>query len=366
MEKPQISSVEVASITVSLFLSLTWFNAVPLIVRGAGQGLWLSMLLATLLAIGFGYAFYFLQTRLPGMTFFEQALQLLGPVGGRAFIFLWVVLYVHTTSLAVRNLTAFFRVFMPETPNGAFVILFLTTAAVGASLGLEVILRSSIVLGATSVLVSWLSAALLLNKADPGNLLPLLPRGLMPPLITTASILVWLNVSAVNGLLFAYHPKPARAWRAYAVGAVVFAGTMLAIMLMALATLSPDFAASQQNPSYSAMRLVEIGRFIENMELLLVTASMAAGLVSYAVLLYAARTGFGMLFGIKNAPSLSWPIAVLAGVFSLGLGTSRAEVSLFLVRIYPVYGTIVPFGSILILILATLIRKPKQAQSGKG
>lgn len=366
MQKPQISSVEVFSVIVSLVLGLTPFNVVPFIIRGAGQSIWLSVIAALPVSLAFGYSFYFLQRRYPGKTLFEQALIILGPIGGKAFNLLWSVMFLHAAALSIRNLSAFFRIFMTETPNGAFVILFVTVAAAGAALGVEVILRSSIILSSTALLVFGLSMALLLNKADPGHLLPLLPQGLLPPLISAGSILVWLNMSAISGVLLAYHPKPARAWRAHVLGLVGSSVTVLGLLLLTVATLGPYFAATQQAPFYSAMRLVEVGRFIENMELLLVTSNMASGLVTYAILLYVARVGFGLVFGVKEAPSLSWPLAAVVGVFSLGLGTSRSEITLFFVRVLPVYATLVPYGSMLILVIASLWRKQPKAQSQKG
>lgn len=350
----RISGRQFFYIIMSVALGLQLVAVPPIAVREAGQGVWLSMALAVAADIAIALVLYLLGRRYPGRTLFQYSQEILGPVPGRLAACAMALFFLHTAALTIRNYSDMFLLSLPETPLVVLVAVFCVVAAYGSSRGFEVVGRVAEVQGPLGVLSVVAVLLLFTTRADAGHLLPLLPR---PADAVYASLLPAAVVGncAIMGVLMAYHEAPERVLAQKA--AAVLAGISLftAMLLGAIAVLRPALAAQQLIPIITAVRIIEVGQFLERLEVLFMVTVVALGSVSIKALLGSAALGVAQVAGVRDFRSLVWPLALWLCFIALAL-PSRAAVARFLAEGYPLYALSHVVGVPVLLLAVSLLR----------
>lgn len=349
MEASRISSRQLFYLILCMIASLSLALVPSLLVRHARQGLWLSLLVATLIDLLIAAMVYALGRRFPGRTPFEYSLRLLGPALGSAAGLTYAWLFLYAAALSVRAVSDFFKLIMPETPLSLFVWALALNAGYGAKKGLEVIARTVEILGPLTVLASLGVVLGTLNRWDPAHLEPLVPdlgRALYASLLPAS----WFGLCAILGVLMAYHVQPAKALAVKAMALALGSALVGAMTLAAVLTLGPSLAAVQTVPVYSAARLIEFGRFVERVELLFLGAALIPGLVAQALMVHAATLGAAQVLRLADYRPLVWPVATLAATLASGSVRSQVDLFAFMDGAFPLFALTVEVGLTAVLL----------------
>jgi spore germination protein KB len=337
----------------------TAFLVVPAItVKHAGQGAWLSILVAVPVGLAVARMVVSICLRFPGKSLLQCAEVILGRVPGKAVQFLYVWWFLHGAAFISDEFGSFLcAAIMPDTPPLVFFIVGTAVVAYGVRHGLEVLARYTQVF--LPLTLTLLSVVLLLAVTEMkfSRLLPLLERTPAEILKGAATPMSWLGESVILGLIVPNLARPREAM-AVAVRALLFVSFFLwACVAAAILVYGPVLPAGWLFPTYNVVRVVSIANFLERLDAVVVAAWMFGGFTKVGLFLYAAALGSAQALGLRDYRPLVGPLAVIL----VGLATlCRSVVDLrdFAARVWPAY-TLLPFalGFPLLLLAVAALRR---------
>lgn len=359
MQVGMISSRQFFYLMFSIVAGLT-VQASQSLAEQARQDAWLSLLVAAAIAIAVGWALWNLGLRFPGRTLIEYAPRVLGTWPGKLVGLLYIWLFVHAHALTLRNMAGFLNVFMPETPIPVLAGVTAVVCSYGAYMGLEVVARTAEITGPVAIAIAVILPAAIWGKMDLGNLLPVLERGMGRPLFAAMSAASWYGLCIAMGMLMAYHNEPRRALLAKASGVLAGTAALTATMMAAIATLGPNVTARQILPIFVTARRVEIWRFIERIEVLIVALALLLVFVTTAALQNLSAAGLAQWLGLTAHRPLVLPLGLISTALALGL-ESRVELVRFLLDGFPLYALAIEGGLTFLLLAVAAARGLRQA-----
>jgi hypothetical protein len=169
------------------------------------------------------------------------------------------------------------------------------------------------------ILVGTLVAVIMmLPRADPFRLFPLLGHGL-PSIVSGGFIFSGMAAEAIILLAFGYAFRDAKAFRSSALLSILLFG-LTAALVVAVSVMvfgAPD-AAQQPFPMFRLARMIYLGRFVQRMESIIVLLWFFAAAVRLSATFHA---GVVTLAGALRLPyyrPLIFPVAVIVGSLALG------------------------------------------------
>ena len=284
----------------------------PVLTTGtAGQDAWLSALVSLAAILLTSLLIGGLAVKFPEETVIEYSQKLLGKTGGTiiCFFFLWA--FLHTAATDVRIYAELLKTgFLPYTPIIFLVSSMVLLAAVAVVLGVETIARTADAL--IFFYVFFIAASLLgaLKAFDPTNLQPVLSRGFGPVFSSTLTSAALANQNLVLGILVPTLTTPRKA-----VGSAILAALLSGIVLVlsvvtVVGVLGPTIGSTSIFPFFLMTRAIEISRFIERIEALVVIAWGFGIFINLAVFLYCGARGVAQLAKIHDYRPLIGPMAV--------------------------------------------------------
>jgi spore germination protein KB len=332
----------------------------PVLTTGtAGQDAWLSAIISlaatllTILLIG-GLAVKF-----PEETVIEYSQRLLGKTGGTiiCFFFLWI--FLNTAATEVRIYAELLTIgFLPHTPLIFLVSSMVLLAAVAVSLGVEVIARTADAL--IFFYIFFIAASLLgaLKAFEYTNVQPVLSRGLGPVISSALTPAALGNQNLlVLGILVPTLTTPRKAV-ASAVLAALLSGILLILSTVTVVgVLGPKIGSSTLFTFFLMTRAIEISRFVERIEALVVIAWGLGIFINLAVFLYCGARGVSQIAKIRDYRSLIGPMAVFWVILAVHTYDDLLDlVKFFNPRIFFPYSMTVTVLPYLLLWAAYLIR----------
>lgn len=305
----------------------------------AGRDAWAAVIAGSVGGMVVTLVYTQLGSRFPGKTFVEISHGVFGNVIGKVVSLLFVWYLVHLASLVLTNFGDFFTATVYRlTPGSVIVGALILVASYALSHGLEVLARSSIPIFFVILTIVVLDTALLLNRFDPRNLLPVLE--------VRPAVFAWSSLAAASFpfaetvaflMLFPAVRDGARIRRAMlrAGAAMGLIFTMIAIRNSAVLGRGTTLYTY---PSIQALRLVSFGGVITRAEVLVSTVLIATGFLKFAVLFYGAALGLAQTLRLSDYRAIIRPLGAVLLVMSLFNFNSVSENIRFAVLTYPIYG----------------------------
>lgn len=324
--------------------------------RRAFQSAWLVPLAIPLLTGLISlWAVYRLGQRFPAKTVIEYSPLLLGKVLGKGLGLLYILFFLMTNILVIREFSVFLTVtLLPETPGYVLNISVVLLAAYIVSKGIEVIARmAQFVL---PLFLASLSMLLLLSVPEmaPRRLLPLLEGGFLPVVKASLVPSAWYGEIVVLLLLLPHLNKPRELPRK---GVLALAWITVFLTLDILATLlvfGPYLSGQLTFPFWTLARFIEFHKSFSRWETLIVILWEAGMILKVALLYYAAC--LGSLQWLGKAP-FGWVLGVLGGVQILAacyLVGGQIQLAAILEHVFPLFA--LPFEIGLPLFLVGIAR----------
>ncbi len=326
----------------------------------ANRDAWISAIISPVIGLGFIWTYYYLGKLYPGKTLIEIFNSAFGKWLGWIISAYFVIFVCCLDAAQLMFYTGDFAQmeYMTETPIFAFRLLLTLAIGIGMLYGLEAIARSTEVFVITITVLIGLAILMSLPNIKPENLLPVLEKGIAPPLkgaLYLSSYMTWPFVI----LLMIYpastnHTKKTRnaLFLGYIFGSVMsFVCTIMSIMV-----LGSKITAQSQFPIYLLAKEINLG-IINRIEGITALSWLLSSFTKTLLYFYAGTIGFCQLFKIKDYRKIVFPLGLVILVFSGVVYPDAAyEAKWDTTTWIPFIGT---FGAILpiIIIVITKIKK---------
>lgn len=361
MRKEQISEsqayIMIISFIIGTSLALSSYSE-------SQQNTWMSMLIALILAIPIAIIYGSILNDHPDKDIFQILEYIFGKLIGKTIGFLYTFYFFHLGAICIRNMTEFVQITsFPETPQYVTALFVGILAIYILKAGLEVIARVNKFIIPLIIFIISITLVMVVPKANINNFLPLLEDGWSPvlkgsfskfsfPLGETVVFLALLNT--VN--------KKNKARKIYVKGILIggmilFTAIIRNILVMGFPSLTLSIF-----PSYDAVSLIDIGRFIRGVEIIIAINITFAGFIKVALCLLASCIGITRIFNFTDYKLLAAPMGLLMMSVSFILYDSTMHMIEWL-DIYKYYA--LPFQVILPIIIMVFgkLKKNKKSKS---
>ncbi|MDP4097112.1 spore germination protein [Paenibacillus sp. P96] len=363
MDKEQTISSGQLSILFFVFMTGSAIINVPgpLVLR-AGNGAWLSLMIAGIVGAGVLTCMLYLHRKYPGLNYMAYSRKLVGPFFTYVFGFM-AIFFLHYMQSAIVLDAGLFMVtsMLRETPLYVFNLLLFMVAALTARAGIEVMARMfTLIIGIVIFCtVAVLLLAIPLYHVD--YLLPILPKGIIPVMhgVYTASGFPYMEV-----IVFAMLLPCVRADQRGKTGRYMFLSLGLNIIILcistvcAIMTLGP-LTGDTMYSLFALARLIEFQEIIQRIESVIGMSLIADSYMKVAIALYVLNAILCELFRIKDRTILILPLALIGFLNTLVTFNGTTEWFNFVSVIHPVWNFFSLTLPLLILTLTAVIRKRK-------
>jgi spore germination protein KB len=318
LEKGKISHTQFFILVMTFEIGTSLLLAPFLMVAAAKQDAWISMLIGLFTGLLLVLFYAALLRRYTALTLVEISEQVLGKWTGKAVSLLFFFYFLVLTAGLLRIIGDFITThIMPETPITAIEITFMLIVIYGNRLGLEVFSRTSEIVLPWIMMFFFLLVFMLLPEIELKNLFPLVEGGIKPII---KSALLSLGVPFADIVVFLMiTPAVAPARK---LGKVLFFSTLtggmiiFVIVLMAILVLGPNQTTQLNYPIYVLAQRVNIGNFIQRIEVLSGGMVFIAIFIKTTISFYSLSLSFAQIFNLKEYKILSFPFGMIVVFFA--------------------------------------------------
>lgn len=299
MEKELITQKQGLAVMIMFTLGST-------LVLGAGgtakNDVWIAILISMLLEVPIILLCCKIQKLYPAKNIYEIFETVFGKVAGKLLSVLFTWYSFHLGSLVIRNFTEFIvSVSLPQTPQsivGLFMI-FLCIWAVKA--GIEVICRWTAIIFPITIIVILAVTFLFAPILNFENFKPILFYGIKPVIASAFSVFAFpLSETVIFLAFFNQLNSKASVYKVYFLNLLISGLFIVLVSVRTLLSLGVPNISIEFFPTYSSVRLVNIGDFLERIEITVAMVFLFAGFIKINVCLYSSCLGVANLFGLKN------------------------------------------------------------------
>lgn len=303
----------------------------------AKQDVWIAYILAILAALPLYLIFARILCLHENQSFFEICEKRLGKVIGRFIILSYFWYSFHLGSLVIRNFSEFIQIAsFPETPQIASITMLGVLSALFIKCGIEAIGRWAsfffpIVL-TVIILVTFLSSV----EMNALNLLPILYEGISPIISSATSIFTFPFAEVVLFLMVLDNVKSKNGPRNIYLTSLLIGGAIMIIVSVRNILVLGVANDLYYFPAFATTRLIEVGEFIQRIEVLSAIVFVTFGVVKISICLYVAARALGYLFGI-DSKSIAFPVSFLMMNLAVIIYANTIEMFDWAIHIYPYY-----------------------------
>jgi len=323
------------------------------------QDVWISELLSIPVHLLLSFPIYLLWKRFPNQSVIEYSQGILGKAGILIGL-LYVLYFLHTLSVFLYQWSAFLTTaIMPETPVTFILIFLMPFCAYAVLKGIEVISRLAEFF-APLVFIGIIIIFLLLTKdMDIKVFTPFMEQSFSSILVGAFVLSLRTSELLVLAMLLPYlKAKKEKVRLVFSSAYSIMAFLWIIATITVLATLGLDLTPTLQFAYFSAIRLVNVGNFIERIESIHLAVWVLSGFLRVALYYYVIVIGLCQALSLKVYKPLVIPILTIILPVSLALQSNIADINEFLsYKIEPWYNLFFLFIIPSLLLSIAVIRK---------
>lgn len=347
MQKEVISNRQGITMMIMFILGSTLILGVG---SEAKQDVWLAIIIGVVFAIPLMGVYARILSLFPEKNLYEILNIIFGKFLGKFMTLFFIWYSFHLGVLVLRNFSEFIKVVsFPETPEFVPVMMMGILCIWVVKEGIEVLGRWSqlaiILLMSIIVIIPFLS----LTKASFNNIRPILYNGIMPVFDNAFSIFSFPFAETVLFLtIFSLNKEKNNPFKIYYFSLAISGFFILLLTVRNILVLGIDFLSMLYFPSYIAASIINIGDFLQRIEVFVAVGFIFAGFAKISVCLLAACKGIASIFKIDNYRQIVAPVGFLMMITSCFIYQSAMEMQEW-VKVYKYYAF--PFQVILPIII---------------
>lgn len=330
----------------------------------AKQDVWISVLIAAVGVIPVMLIYLRLMRLHPGKSLFEIILTAVGRPVGTVISALYILYFLQTTGLVVRNFTHFITEnALRNTPIAVLALPLCVLAAWMASLDLDRIAKGAVILGIVYLIVQILALLLLIAPGDWHHLFPMFTSD--PAVILDESFSFFsvpLSQSVIFLAVLHEMEDTKKRGRSLFIAVFIFVLTSISNYLRAITSFGGEALGDLSFQTYNAARILQIGDFAARLEMWVSGIFIIAVLVKIVLFIFVSGSGIRQL-APKAKKSVVFPVMGIA-VFGISLFAFHSNYEVFNgVKYYRVYALLfqVVFPALMWIIseIRALVQKRK-------
>ncbi len=325
----------------------------------AGNGAWISLLIAFLFGLLFLAAIVYLHQRYEGKGFVEYGRTALGTGLMAVLCISYIGAMFWQVAIIVVEVSGFFKsTMLLDTPSYAINGLFFLVIALTARAGIEVMARMFVIL--VVVMIGFIVLVWLLVSPNYhfDYLLPVMPDGIRPIL---HGAYIAYGFPYVEVVLYATLFPFVREQSRKKIGktlflALLFNGVaLLASIVLTLSVLGP-LAGEMKYSLYVLARLIFVQEIIERIESVVGFSLIVGSYMKTSLLLFVLTNVLSQLFKLKDDRLLTFPIAFICLLLSVTMYRNEMSFMEDGYKVWLVFINVAYVLPVLIIVAATLFR----------
>ncbi|WP_432408452.1 GerAB/ArcD/ProY family transporter [Wukongibacter sp. M2B1] len=316
----------------------------------AEKDFWIAILLAILIAIPLVLIYARILSTFPGSNLFEVIEICFGKYIGRGIMLIFTLFILEEGAELLRNIGQFIIVSSLANTSLVIVMLYVVILSIWVlKLGIEVLARWGEFFIIVLIIFIFFSIVFLIPKMNIRNILPVFGNGLKPILAGAYEVLIFPFAQTFTfTMVLSNYRKKNFPKRVYLLGLLIGGGLLFAISINGLLVLGIDDASNAYYSSYEAIKRMNIGGFIQRIEIIIATIFILGGFVKASTYLLAVSIGMSKIFGTTDYRLLLIPM----GALTLNLAYLEFDSIIHFFRFADIwYFYVLPFLVILPIIL---------------
>jgi spore germination protein KB len=293
---------------------------VPSMLAGqAGQDAWISAAISILLGIALILMYNKLGSLFPNLPLTDLCQLAFGKWIGKGLSLLLLGSAYLLAALVLRNIGDFMTIqLLVDTPIQAILALFVVVTIMGARLGLEVLARAAEIFFPWFILLFSLLVILVIPEMKLDNLTPILEDGLKPTIRGTISALQLPFLELIYLMyLFPHVRKASRAKISFLKGCLLGGFVLFTVTFLSITVLGYELAARQFYPTYALAKKVNVGGFLQRIEVLVAVMWFLSIFFKLALLFYTVSYESAKLFGLRDYRPLTMPLGMILVILAI-------------------------------------------------
>lgn len=329
----------------------------------AGRDAWISIAVALLLAIPTVLLYSRILSLFPGKDLFEILELNFGKFIGKLISMLYTWFAFHLGALVLINFGEFIiTVALPETPMIVPIIFFAFLCMWGVKAGIETLAKCGDYFIVFVLFLIILYGLLAMGSMDTSNIPPILGRGVKAALAGVPSAFTYpFGETVVFLLVFSALQQKKSAFRVYAPALLLAGIVIIYISLRNVMVLGPATMTAVYFPSYSAIGRINVGNFIQRIEIGVTIVFLLSGFMKICICLLAATKGFSRVLGYKDYRLFVVPIGLLMVNLAYNIYPDIEAMFEWAFKVWPYYAF--PFEVILPVLIWIVIELKEKAKN---
>jgi spore germination protein KB len=304
----------------------------------AKKDVWLATIFAMVAVTPILILFQRLLYLFRGKDLYDIIAIIFGPVLGKCIIVVYIWFSLHLGALVINNFTYFINVIsLNKTPIMIPAIVIISICIMFVNYGVQVMGRW----GETAVIFLcifiFMLIVLLMPYMNIKNIQPILYDGISPVLRGAFSTFSFpfgeLVIFTMVFTSFKENGKP----RIYIIG-MIFGGILIVLTSITdVLVLGANITEIYYFSAYTVVRRINLGNFIQRIEIVTSLMFLIGGLIKISVCLFATSRGVSKLFNSKNYKFSITPIGSIMFFMGIFIYDSIMEMRNWAIEVWPYY-----------------------------
>ncbi|WDV45283.1 endospore germination permease [Clostridiaceae bacterium M8S5] len=359
MGKNYLSDSHTTRMLILFFLgsSLAYNNALS-----AGQDNWLSIVLATFLALPLFYMYSFMKTKTNARHIYDINRYAFGKYLGTLFNIFFIYSSLQLSATINRSYIEYLvTTSMRQTPIIVPLLIMGFLAAWGAKSGIVTLSKWGNFFFFVNAPLPIIVFILIIPLLNIDNILPVMYNGITPVIkgslyslaIPFAEVLIFFTIT--------FELQSNKSYYKIFTRSILISGLTLAgVTFLQILVMGFKLYELSHFPSYSVASKISVGTAIERVEILMLIATSTAGYIQICIGLLGASIGISKLFNLKDYKSIVTPCCLLMINLSFFIyGHMLSLIDMYAYWIYYIFllCLVIPFTSFIIILFKTTILK---------
>lgn len=293
----------------------------------AGRDSWIAIIISIALSFPLIIMYGSILKSYPNKDLYQIIDYVFGKYIGKIITVLYIWFSFHLGALVTRNFGEFIvTVSLKNTPKVVPMTILMILCFWGIKSGIEVLGRWSILALVTLILLISFSIILLIPTMNLHNIQPILGNGVKPVMKGAISTVTFPFAETVIFLLvFSSLKEKNSSYKVYIWGLIIGGIIVFSAALTEILVLGENEYTSSVFPSYKAISRVNIGNFIQRIEIIVSINLLVGGFIKICICLMATCRGIAKLLDYKDYRFFVIPISLLMINLSLLIYDSATE-----------------------------------------
>ncbi len=292
----------------------------------AKQDSWIIVLFSVPIILPFLALYVYVSKKFPGKSLIEIHEIVYGKVAGRIISALYVFFFLSLLSFNIRDMSVFYTsAIMLETPPVVFMVATTALCAYAVKKDIKVIARVSAAVFILLMIALFFTVVLLLGDLRFDNILPIfeLPADKFVQALVIMSFVPFGEI--ILFLMVTPYIKDYKKLGRYSLGGLCIAALVYLLVIIRNTTVLGAAGNYFALPSYQSVQMINIGEFLNRVELFIALNQTASLFIKISILYFATVNALNQIMRLKSKRAIVIPIGAIAVIYALVAHPSEVD-----------------------------------------